>query len=397
MAQFSELFKAAQAKELEKMLPAIKGMDQGARDTYVEDYATSLETLKQMMDPRKNYRGPRVNMSEALKSADVSILFPRVISDILMRPIEPIMIGQTLLAKTVQIDNTRSVEFPTLGAIRAFDMGETQEYREQLLDFGEELTEVKVNKVGAMVSISDQLVEDSMWDVVALHIEALGYAMIRHKEEKIFNEFRQKAHVVFDNSLSTPSAWTHGYDVTQHRNYTVTYDDILDTMGALVNNEYIPTDIIMHPLAWVVFAKDPILRNLMFTQSSIGQSVWTYKPDFDQQTNVPWNISYQISPFVNFQFNSVLTSGPATGLSQENISDIYVVDRQNALVVLQRSAMEMDQFDDPRRDITSAKVRERYGVGALNGGRAAAMIKNVRLAQNFAPAYAVTNVGPPSA
>jgi hypothetical protein len=333
-------------------------------------------------------------MEEALRAADVSILFPKVISDVLLRPKEPLMIGQALLARTIQVDNVRSIEFPVMGAIRAFDMTDVGEYREQLPAFTEHLTEIKVNKVGTMISLSEDLIKDSMWDLLALYVEAAGFAMMRRKEEKIFLEFQAHGHKVFDNSSTDSTMWTNGKSYSQARNFSATFDDFIDAMGALVSHEYIPTDIIMHPLAWAVFAKDPILRNIMYTQGQIGQSVWTSKPDFDQTVNVPWNVAYQVSPFVPFTLNGTFTTGPASSLPATNITDIYIVDRNHSVLILQRDPMETEEFKDPRRDILNLKVRERYGVGTLNGGRSAAVISNVRLEQNWSPINTYLNVTP---
>jgi hypothetical protein len=230
---------------------------------------------------------------------------------------------------------------------------------------------------------------------MAMHIEAAGYAMMRLKEELIFQEFSDHGHAVFDNSLADTNGHTHGVDLDQTANYSVTFDDIIDAMGALVANEYVPTDILMHPLAWSIFAKDPILRNVMFTQGQIGQSIWTQMPDFDQTANIPWNIRYQVTPFMPFRMNDTLDSpSPAAGLDAANITDITIIDRNNAVVVLESEQMGITQFDDPRRDIQMAKLRERYGVGTLNGGKATAVIKNVRLVQNYAPINTVLNVTP---
>ena len=354
----------------------------------------NVEVLKTMLSTDGSVRGPRVPLSEALRAADASILFPKVISDVLLRPKEPLMIGQTLLSKTIQVDNVRSIEFPTMGAIRAFDMPDTGEYREQPASFKEDIIEIKVNKVGLKLSLSEDLIKDSMWDLLALYIESAGYAMMRHKEEKIFNEFKDKGHKVFDNTSANPKNWTGGKAYAQSRNYGVTYDDFVDAMGCIVAHEYVPTDIIMHPLAWAVFAKDPVLRNVMYTQSQIGQSIWTHIPQFDQQVNVPWNVSYQVSPFVPFSYETTLTTGPATGLAACNITDIYVVDRNHSVVILQRDAMETEEFNDPNRDVVNMKVRERYGCASVNSGRASAVISNVRLEQNFSPTFIVGSVTP---
>jgi hypothetical protein len=366
--------------------------DSGGVDLH--EMENNLEVLRNMMKTDGSYRGPRIPVEEAVRAADFSILFPKVISDVLIRPKEPLMIGQTLLSRTIQIDNVRSIEFPAMGAMVAYDMADTAEYREQMASFTEELVEIKVNKVGIMVSLSEDLIKDSMWDLIALYIESAGYAMLRHKEEKIFNTFLQVGHKVFDNNTTNPALWTHGRAYNQSYNYSATYDDIIDAMGGLVANEYVPTDIVMHPLAWAVFAKDPVLRNVMFTQGQIGQSVWSSIPAFDQTPNVPWNISYQVSPFVPFQFNTTLSNGPASSLAASNITSIFVIDRNHGMVVLQRDAMQTDQFDDPRRDLLNLKIRERYGVNAINGGRSVAVLNNIRIDQNWAPPGGFLTVTP---
>jgi HK97 family phage major capsid protein len=383
MAKFSEVLTTETAR-----IAAENGI------TDLKEFFTNVEVMKKLMDGRAKHNMPRISMSEALRAADASILFPKVISDVLLRPKEPLMIGQTLLSRTINVDNVRSVEFPTMGAIRAFDIGDTGEYREQLPAFTEHITEIKVNKSGLKIGISEDVIADSMWDLLALYVEAAGYAMLRHKEEKIFLEFQAKGHKVFDNSSTNSAAWTHGKTIGQAANYSVTYDDFIDAMGALVANEYVPTDIIMHPLAWAVFAKDPILRNVMYTQGQVGQSIWTTKPDFDQTANVPWQVAYQVTPFVPFTMAGTLSTGPASGLAACNYTDIYVVDRNNSVVILQKDPMSTDEFEDPNRDIKMMKVKERYGVGSINGGRASAVIANVRLEQNWSPQLVVGTVTP---
>ena len=357
-----------------------------------QGHLEQVEVLKNLVSGK--YKGPKVNMNEALRANDMSILFPKVISDVMMKPKEPLMIGQTLLAKTVHIDNVRSVEFPTLGALQAFDMGETMEYREQLLSIGEEASEVKTNKVGLMVALSEEVINDSMWDILSLYMEAAGYALDRFKEQKIFNEFSNHGHVVFDNALANAALNTGGKDSLQVSNGAITFDDFIDVMGGLIANEYIPTDILMHPLAWTVFAKDPVLRNVFYTQSQVGQTIWSAMPDFDQQMNMPWNMSYQVTPFAQMNLNYVIPTGPFSGLAAANVTNITILDRQNACVVLQREDVMIDKFDDPRRDIQMMKFRERYGIGTLNGGRAIAQAKNVRCVPNYRPIEAVYQVSP---
>jgi len=367
-------------------------------------YQKQVELIKTLLE--HGYRAseaPRVTISEALQSADASLLFPRAIADTLMRGREPMMIGQTVLAKTIQVDNVRSFEFPVVGALRAFDIGETQEYPEQSPAFSRNFIEIKVTKSGLMFSISEEIIKDSMWDILGYMIEAAGYALMRHKEQKIFNEAVNKAHPVYDNDVNDSNFWTHGMGVDGKYNYTVHFDDLIDALGALVAHEYVPTDIVMHPLAWVVLAKDPILRAQFLHGGQIGQTVWRNMPTFDQSANLPWAINYVVTPFIGIKLRTKLSGHTGSGtaypnpstLPDANISDILIVDRNNGILILQREPMSMDDFEDWRRDATTMKFKERYGVAALNQGRGMTVLRNVRLDTNYAPVITVRQVSAP--
>jgi hypothetical protein len=402
---FSETVEQSVLRQMRKYAEEL-----GIKDPSVEDLSKLSKSINEqvkylttLMSPSYNRNEHTVSITEALRSSDASILFPKAISDVLLRPREPMMIGQQYLARTVQVDNVRSIEIPMLGALRAFDLGEGQEYPEQSLAFAQQFTEIRVNRVGLAFSISEDVIKDSMWDILGLTIEAAGYAMMRHKEEKIFNTAMENGHVVFDNNVNDPNFWTHGMGSGGNYNYTVTFDDLIDALGALVAHEYVPTDIIMHPLGWVVWAKDPVLRAQFLTGGQIGQSVWSTLPQFDQNINMPWNINYVVTPFQPITLRSKLTGHSGSGtawpnpnsLPDANISHVTIIDRNQAVLVLQREPMEMDDFEDWRRDAVWMKFRERYGVAVLNQGRAISMIKNIRLDTNYAPVLSIRQITTP--
>jgi len=362
--------------------------------TGIEEFIKQVEFVKTLMRTDNSIRGPRVPMSEALQSPDASIIFPKVISDVLVRPLEPLMIGQTVLAKTIQIDNIRSIEIPAMGALRAFDIPETGTYTEQYPSFTENVTEIKVTKSGLMVSISQEVIDDSQWDLLALYTEAAGYAMGRHKEEKIFNGFTEFGHAVYDNSIEDSAAWTSGRNYAQKLNFSMTFDNMINMMGVVVAHGYVPTHIITHPMAWSVFMTDPMLRTLSMNGGGVGASLFKQIPSFDQQVNIPWAVTYLVTPFVPFTRSTVLATSQASGLTACDVTDIYVVDSNNSCVILQRTPMGVEDFNDPYRDITRMKVSERYGIGIPNAGKAIAVAKNVRIEQNWAPVQAVLAATP---
>lgn len=121
----------------------------------------------------------RVTVSEALTSADANILIPKVISTVVSEAAEPLTTVSSLFQK-VTLNEGRSMEFIHFGAIRAFEIGEGQEYPNQSLDLAEGgigSIDVKVKKYGLKVAITDEMIADSSWDVIGLHLRAAGRAL----------------------------------------------------------------------------------------------------------------------------------------------------------------------------------------------------------------------------
>ncbi len=127
---------------------------------------TLVERYNEMLtDEGKSPVKSRITIQEALSTPDSSILIPRVISDVMREAAEPIYIGSKFLSP-VRLTEGRSLEFPSVGAIRAFDVAEGQEYPEQELEFQLHRTvEIRVGKVGLKVNITEEMVSDSQWDV----------------------------------------------------------------------------------------------------------------------------------------------------------------------------------------------------------------------------------------
>lgn len=340
----------------------------------------------------------RVPYREALNSQDAAILFPHVISDVMYKPREPYMIGQLLLSRTINVDNTRMIRFPSLGAMRAQEVNEGQEYPDQTLAITQHQFEVRYTKFGLRVTMPDEVVEDSMWDMWALYVEAASYALARLKEEQVFYAFQNFGHTIYDNSLAVTASNTTGKGSDgKTNNYSLAFNDLIYAMGGLIANGYSITDIATHPMAWAIFATDPVLRNVWVTGGQVGQAIWTQTPKFDQTVNVPWNVGYQITPFIPITYsNNVATVFAGTQLSGQtcNFTDVYLLDRNQACVILQRDTTTMDSWEDLAKDGKTMKLKERYAITVPNAGRSVAVIKNVALTHNYAPVTSILTVTP---
>lgn len=316
---------------------------------------------------------PTIQEFTALPSAQ--ILIPKVIIGAVKRAAEPVYLGTKLL-KTVRTKNSGQVYvFPAIGPIRAYDVAEGQEIPAESVDVQtyEGTLEVRIGKSGVRVQVTRELIEDSMWDIVSMMLEEAGRALARHKEQKIFREFSKHGWTVFDNNLDRdrhPEAHTTGLGKDLNPNGTMSVEDFLDLILAVMANEFTPTTIIMHPLTWSAFARSEIAGLLTY-----GAKWYFGSPDTTNmiaigpeslQGRIPFGLEVMLSPFVPFD-------------KEAKKFDMYCVDKNNVGILLVREDIRTQEFDNPARDIRDIKLTERYGIGILHKGRAIAVAKNITL------------------
>jgi hypothetical protein len=345
----------------------------------VNKYHSLMNADEYLASPDAVGANERPSVKEVLTTDNANILLPHTIQIVVKEAAEPEYIGSRLL-QTVRLTAGTSVEFPIFGAIRAFEIEEGQEYPEAELDmaiYEGGTTNVKVKKHGLKIKITDEMINDSQWDVIGMHLRAAGKALGRLKEEKIFREFSRHGHVVFDNDLRTriPEAGTTGMDFSGNFNNTLSTADLMHMVAVLLTNGFRPTDIIMHPLCIPLFAENKFIE--AYTRGAFsGQGL----PAVEPLIMDPSKLSAQ---------------GPALGginviyshwVPFDNVTkkfDMYIVDRNNIGVLLVKEDISTEQFDDPLRDIKCLKIKERYGIGILNEGRAIAVAKNIAYARSF--------------
>lgn len=326
-----------------------------------------------------------VQMKEFLATPSAQILIPRVIVGTMREVAEPLYIGTKMLSR-IRLTHGQSMIFPSMGVMRAHDVAEGQEYPEDTFDWQtHETPEIRVGKSGIRVRVTDEMVADSQWDVVSMLVREAGRAMARHKEEKAFKQFSKHGHSVFDNAIRStdPEAGTTGMDVDGNLNDTLSAEDFLDIIIAVMNNEYTPTDVLLHPLTWSVFAKNELMGSLAKAPNDMyphkgAPSNMQLGPD-SIAGRLPFAFNVQLSPFIPFD-------------KKAKRFDMYVVDRNNIGVLLVKDELTTDQFDEPARDIRNIKIKEQYGIGVLNEGRAIAVAKNINLEKSYNEPVRIKNI-----
>jgi len=360
--------------------------------------------------------GTRIKIEDALSVPNAPMLMPKVISNIVKEAAEPLLVGTSLLQR-INYSYGQTITFPAVGALVAADIAEGMEYPERSLQMGGSTVTATVGKSGVAVKITDEMIRYSQFDVIGMHLRAAGRALARHKEVKIFNYIRAMGVPVFDNVTPTRSlrGVTTGRDLSGAGNGSVTMDDIFDTYAQIITQGFIPNTLLMHPLTWTMFVKDATLRWFVLQNGGGGVfGPWSGQP----AQRAPWDNSNQgglgVSAGQTIIPPGAVSGEQATGLlgypqtlnsapvlpsymnipfriivspfvpydPRRKLTDIYMFDSNELGVLIVDEEVMTEEFDDPRVDIRKIKLRERYGIGILNEGKAIAILKNVHVVPN---------------
>lgn len=392
LANIKKLQDAAKAQE--------KAFSEGKDGAKKPKVASSTFDLMEKMvrNIYGDFSAGRTSIQESLMSTDTIKLIPKVIEGQLREAAEPEYLA-TKFMNTVHVEGGTSSVYviPVVGELRASEVSEGGRYNEDSTEFNtleNGTLEVRVKKIGLKVSITEEAISDSSWDIYGINVRKMGQAMGRYKEEWCFNSFSTHGHVIFDNNLreQMPEAGTTGRAADGSFNDTLSVEDFLDLVLALMGNDMTPTDIIMHPLTWVIFARNSMIGNGMtygaFGANQVhpwgatqgtpgfaglaaeeGPQKLIMRPE-QVQNRLPMPLTINFSPFVKFD-------------KLNKKFDMYCLDRSNVGVIVEKEGLSTENWTDPERDIRLLKVKERYGVGILNNGRGITVARNLAVAPTY--------------
>lgn len=337
-----------------------------------------MEVLKRVADGEDV---PGFKLTDFLASPQAKVLIPKVLIGQARKAADPVYLASNFFKK-IKLKNGQAVMFPDFGVMRAYDVAEGQEIPQESIDWQINSNGlIKVGKSGLRVQYSEELLQDCEFDVVGMLVSEAGRAMARHKEQKAFTEWLSHGWTVMDNNLRKldpvkyAEAGTTGLDFEGNYNDTMSIDDYLDIILAVYNNGFECTDLVMHPLAWLPFAKNGFTGAL------------TAPYEREAKRELP-NANFKIGPEsiqgrLPFSFNVNLSQFAPIDKTAKTF-DLFAVDRNNVGVLIQKDDIKTDQFKDPARDIYNVKLIERYGFGVHHEGRAICSAKNISMAKSFA-------------
>lgn len=368
-----------------------------------EAYRTFLKNINGDL----NCEHPTIHKSlkEMVTSTDVIQMVPKIIQGQMIEAADPEYLAVNFFNK-VQVPNGNSlvVLVPIIGEIFVTEVGESDPYNEDSVDYtlGEKNgLQVKVKKYGVKVSITEEAIADSTWDLYNTNIRKIGQAFGRCKEQLCMAEFSKHGHVIFDNDIreQSPGMGTTGRAEDGSFNNTLSVEDFLDLILAAIAHRKNPTDCIMHPLTWTVFARNSMIGagltwgalggadvhpngatqgtgGFAGMQNNMGPQKLILTPQ-QTQNRLPIPLTMHFSPWVKFD-------------KERRLFDMYVIDRNNVGVIAQREDLSISNWNDMERDVRYIRGKERYGVGMHEDTNGVMVACNIAVATSYPKPPVVT-------
>lgn len=337
------------------------------------------------------------SIKETIMTTDVVDLVPRIIETRMIEAEDTQSVISSFFTK-IQSDKTSgTVVVPIIGELQAHEVSEAGAYNDEAVEINTlqyNSIEIRPKKIGLKVTLSEEVIMDSYWDIMEANLSRIGGAMARYKDEWCAREFSEHGHVVFDNSLGAqnPDAMTSGLGEDSLPNGTLSVEDFMSMCLALMANDKTPTDVIMHPLCWLVFARNAMVgQGLTFgalgamnvnpfgtTQGTPGfaglsNNMGPQKFILNESQamfNLPMPVNIILSPRVKFD-------------KQNKTFDMYAIDRNNIGAIVQREDLSIEKWTNPETDVRIIKAKERYGVGIMDNGKGIAVAKNISAMPSF--------------
>ena len=353
----------------------------------------------------------RIKMTDALSTPDARVMFPQVINNMVRMAVEPATTITNLMTR-IQFTYGQLITLPPMGAVGVADMiPEGGEYPEIQAHVGAGIKIANVNKYGVAFRWTEEMKRYSQWDLFSMYLRLATNDLVRLKEVNAVTMLLSQGVTAFDNSNPNAAATiignTTGRKADGTGNGSVTMEDIFDAYGLGLENGFKLDTIVVHPLTWIMWVKDPVLRAFAlqngggsFFQSwngnAAGSDVFSNGPlgnlgpshktprkvtsdvqDIDPlQDSAPMLPNYLGIPF-RIVVSPFMPYNPSTKLTS-----ITMLASGQAGAYIEDEGVTMDEVPDKLKDMTKVKLRERYVFAPLNEGLGIVNLKSVKVVAN---------------
>lgn len=353
-------------------------------------------------------------IKDAVATPDSAQNLNKVYTTIVQEAVQMQMVGERLL-RTVRHNNMQgeSITYRWLGAgnIPNVDRAEGGEYPEFSLAGGQNsVIKAQFLQRGLVVKITQEQIEQSQWDVVSAHITEAARALARAKEKLIFDVIESSGVVVFDNDNPAGSIKGEctGRDIYGVKNGAITQENLFDMYCQGLANGYNPDVILVHPLAFPIFQKDPVLREAgysMYNPRAFINSQLNPINSYSNKTIDGWRkqqravtgagsrLTDKEIELTSTGFPQLPSFSPLAGMTiiashfvpldvQNQTTSIIMLDTSATAIMNVKQPLTVDSWDEITRKITAVRISESYSIDVIDKGLGILVAKNVPLVPN---------------
>jgi len=369
-------------------------------------------------------------LKDLITTQDLTRFIPQTVETVVREAIEPNLFIVDKLFQEIQIPRGSRIQIGAIGAMEAGRVGQGGEYPERFVDLdGGDMVALTTDKHGLKISLTEEVLQENLFDVVGIWLRAAGRALARHKERTAAKLINEMGYDVFDNLDPSNSyiGTTTGRDITGVQNGSMTVNDVFEMYTYLLHRGFTPDTLMMHPLAWKTFMTDTEMREVVLDGATVssyknpngsyaegwptghsglglrtkgtgnsetsgnntkGAYAWT-------QTLNPLGATFNIAPkylptplevlvttYVPFTYGA-RTAGDSNETTSGSTSNLVMVDSSNCGLIGQSMPVTMDRWSDPERDIENIKLKEMWGLALLEQGKGIAVARNISTDRNY--------------
>jgi len=420
-------------------------MRTGASFQMTDDDVKNLGRLEAIF--RNNGYDPEskktLTIQDAMDIQNAAFLIPRVMTTMVQEGIEPLLIGTALLQR-IEYEQGMMTVFPAIEPLRAEEVADGADVPFVNINIGgAQSFAVTVKRHGIGLKIHERFVRESTYPWINYWLRLAGNALARHKEEYIFSFITQLGTVVYDNSpaarlTTAPVQPVRG--TTTGRNYkgqlngSMTLDDIFDMYAQVMAQGFIPDTLLVHPMAWLMWVKDPVLRefaiqagggsffanwggdpaslgNKFYNNRGLGYGQGQQGRYYQAGTSgedpklvggatskaegLPQNQKsyFELPSYLGLPFKILVS--PFVYFDPINrVTNILMFESRNLGALIVGEDAHVKDWQDPRYGLQYMAIEETYGFGILHEAQAVAVAKNVKVRPNefVLPARTVFNL-----
>jgi len=207
-------------------------------------------------------------------------------------------------------------------------------------------TDLVIKKIGTRPIITNELIEDGLWDMVEFELMRAGQKLEHKLNYDVINEATDKSATGYP-AISNVDAGTD-----------FTLANLLEAIRDILNYDYIPTDMIMTP-----FAENKLISSNNLLQAHMAGSDAALR-------------NYDVGKIFGLKLHRLSVDGWTTGTYKWNSGndtahDVHalVCDPSYCMIGMRRD-ITVEQYDDPIHDLVGLSATMRYGVKTVQPEKA---------------------------